>query len=172
MEDLDNFQFEFIKNSCYRMDESLRMIKISLEKITEEELWKRPNGSLSSIGNLMLHLCGNMKQYGISSLKGIEDTRNRNLEFSIKGSFNKKELMVKLEKTVYEVKICFQNISKQRLLTRKKVQGYEFSGIGNIIHLVEHLSYHTGQIAFWVKQLKNEDLGFYDGQDLNTKNIT
>ena len=61
-------------------------------------------------------------------------------------------------------------VTLDRLISKKQVQGFEFSGIGNIVHLVEHLSYHTGQIAFWVKQLKNEQLGFYDGHDLNTKN--
>jgi len=50
------------------------------------------------------------------------------------------------------------------------VQGYYHSGIGIIIHVTEHYSYHTGQIIFWVKLLKNKDLGFYAGIDLNVKN--
>lgn len=170
MDDLKTFQFEFVNNSCYRMDESLRMIKVSLENITEEQVWEKPNKSLNSIGNLILHLCGNMTQYGIASLKGTADLRERNIEFSTKGGLLKKELIDKLETTVKEVKTCFQNVSMLRLLVKKEVQGYKFSGIGNIIHVVEHFSYHTGQIAFWVKQLNNEELGFYDGQDLNIKN--
>jgi len=52
----------------------------------------------------------------------------------------------------------------------RSVQGFSFSGVGVIIHAVEHYSYHTGQIAFWVKQLKEKDLGFYNGTDLNIKN--
>ena len=50
------------------------------------------------------------------------------------------------------------------------MQGFELSGVGVVMHAVEHFSYHTGQIAFWVKQLTQEDLGFYDGMNLNTKN--
>lgn len=170
MSDLRKFHLEFIENSCYRMDESLRMIKISLDKVSEKQAWQKPNNSLNSIGNLILHLCGNMTQYGIASLNETEDNRLRDLEFSTPGGYTKKQLLEKLESTVNEVKATIQNTSLERLLTRKQVQGFELSGIGNVIHLVEHFSYHTGQIAFWVKQLKNEQLGFYDGHDLNTKN--
>lgn len=170
MDDLNSFQSEFIENCCYRMDESLRMIKISLKKVSEEQIWKRPNASLNSIGNLILHLCGNMTQYGIASLKETEDKRQRDIEFSTNSGFTKKELLAKLEMTVQDVKGSFQDSSLSRLLSIKQVQGFEFSGIGNIIHVVEHFSYHTGQIAFWVKQLHNEQLGFYDSYDLNTKN--
>ena len=52
----------------------------------------------------------------------------------------------------------------------RSVQGFNFSGIGILVHVVEHLSYHTGQIAFYTKQLKNEQLGFYGDIDLNVKN--
>ena len=170
MEQLSKFQEEFIENSCFRMEESLRMIRISLDKISEEQLWQKPNPALNSIGNLILHLCGNMTQYGIASLKGIDDERNRDLEFSTEGGITKEALLTKLSETVNEVKTTFREIALSRLLAKKKVQGFEFSGIGNIVHVVEHFSYHTGQIAFWVKLLQNEQLGFYDGHDLNRLN--
>lgn len=170
MDKLGTFKAEFIENSCYRMDEGLRMITICLNKISEEQVWKKPNGSLSSIGNLMLHLCGNMTQYGITSLNGTPDLRERDVEFSVTDGYTKEELLKKLETTVNSVKTTFQSVSLERLLVLKQVQGFEFSGIGNIIHVVEHFSYHTGQIAFWVKQLHNEQLGFYDGHDLNATN--
>jgi uncharacterized damage-inducible protein DinB len=52
----------------------------------------------------------------------------------------------------------------------RKVQGFNLTGIGAVLHAVEHFSYHVGQVAFWVKQLTNSDLGFYDQQDLNQLN--
>ncbi len=170
MERLNNFWEEFIANSCFRMEESLRMIRISLDKVSEEHVWQKPNPSLNSVGNLILHLCGNMTQYGIASLREIEDERNRDLEFSMEGGFTKTQLLDKLTTTVEEVKSTFQNSSVDRLLRKKVVQGFEFSGIGNIVHVVEHFSYHTGQIAFWVKLLNDEQLGFYEGHDLNQLN--
>jgi uncharacterized damage-inducible protein DinB len=164
------FKEEFIANCCYRLDENIRMVNIALDKITEEQVWQRPNASLNSIGNLILHLCGNMTQYGISSLKETKDTRDRDTEFSAEGGLTKAELINRLKDNVIKVKAVFNEIAIDRFLAKKQVQGFTFSGIGNCIHVVEHFSYHTGQIAFWVKLLNNKPLGFYDGQNLNAKN--
>ena len=62
----------------------------------------------------------------------------------------------------YEIPITAQNLGS--------VQGFQLSGIGIVVHVVEHYSYHTGQISFWTKQLKNKDLRFYAGLDLNVQN--
>ncbi|KPM33350.1 Hypothetical protein I595_253 [Croceitalea dokdonensis DOKDO 023] len=172
MDKLTHFQEELIAHCHYRMDESLRMLRISLSTLTEDEVWQKPNASLNSVGNLVLHLCGNMRQYGIASLTEMEDNRNRDIEFSTTGGYDKTGLLKQLETTVTEVKQVISATTVERFLQKQKVQGFEFSGIGNCIHLVEHLSYHTGQIAFWAKLLKNKQLGFYAGVDLNKKNVT
>ncbi|WP_339652324.1 DinB family protein [uncultured Maribacter sp.] len=161
---------ELVKNALYRMDESTRMIKKSLSDISDEEVWQKPNSSLNSIANLMLHLCGNISQYIISSLGENEDKRNRDAEFSATGGLTKAELLKKLEDVVDTAKRVIFDATPNQLVRMRSVQGFTFSGVGIILHAVEHYSYHTGQIAFWVKQLKNTDLGFYDGVDLNVKN--
>ena len=160
---------ELIKNALYHLDESTRMIKKSLGVISEEELWQKPNASLNSIANLMLHLCGNMSQYIIASLGETEDKRQRDVEFSATGGLTKSEVLKKLEDTVNTSKRVIFDATPEQLARIRSVQGFSFSGVGLIMHAVEHYSYHTGQIAFWVKQLKNTDLGFYDGIDLNIK---
>lgn len=161
---------EFVQNALYRLDESTRMNRISLEHISEEELWKRPNASLNSIGNLILHLCGNITQYVISSLGQTEDNRNRDAEFNAESGYTKKELLDRLIETVEKAKRVINDASIEQLVRKRDVQGFYFSGIGVVLHAVEHYSYHTGQIAFWTKQLKDTDLGFYDGMDLTIKN--
>jgi len=161
---------ELVNTTLYRMDESTRLIKKSLTEISEEEVWLKPNESLNSIANLILHLCGNITQYIISSLGETEDIRERDLEFSTTKSLNKSELLTKLEATVDSAKRVISDSDPKQLLKIRVVQGFSYSGVGVILHVVEHYSYHTGQIAFWVKQLKNKDLDFYKGRDLNTKN--
>jgi uncharacterized damage-inducible protein DinB len=161
---------ELVKNALYRMDESTRMIKKSLENVTDNEIWQKPNDSLNSIGNLILHLCGNMTQYIISSLGEMEDKRNRDAEFQTKDGLTKDESIKKLENTVDDAKRVIFDAKPEQLVKIRSVQGFSFSGVGVIMHAVEHFSYHTGQIAFWVKLLRDKDLGFYDGMDLNTKN--
>ncbi len=166
----NTFKDEFVQNACYRMDESLRMIKICLDKLDESVIWQKPNESSNSIGNLILHLCGNITQYGIASLEGLEDNRNRDKEFETLSGYSKQELFQKILKTVEKAKHSFSYASEHELTRKRSVQGFEFSGIGNIVHVVEHFSYHTGQIALWTKLLNNGDLGFYSGINLNTKN--
>lgn len=166
----DKLVEELVKNALFRIDESTRMIQKSLTNISEEEFWQKPNASLNSIGNLILHLCGNITQYIISSLGETEDLRNRDHEFSAKETATKKETLKQLEQTVDIAKRVVFDTDISNLLKVRSVQGFTFSGVGVIVHAVEHYSYHTGQIAFWVKQLKNEDLGFYDGIDLKIKN--
>ena len=161
---------ELVKNALYRMDESTRMIKKSLIDVSDEEVWQKPNEFLNSIGNLLLHLCGNITQYVISSLGETEDKRIRDVEFSSLGGLTKDELLKKLEDVVDTAKRVIFDSTPSQLVKIRSVQGFSFSGVGIILHAVEHYSYHTGQIAFWVKQLKNKDLGFYDGLDLNKKN--
>lgn len=160
---------ELVNNALYRMDESTRMIKKSLDEITDEEIWLKPNESLNSIANLMLHLSGNISQYIISSLGETEDIRNRDAEFNATGGLTKAAVLKKLEDTVNTAKRVIFDTTPEQFVKVRQVQGFSLSGVGIVLHAVEHYSYHTGQIAFWVKQLKNRDLGFYDGMDLNKK---
>jgi uncharacterized damage-inducible protein DinB len=165
-------QEELVWNAGYRMNESLRMIKICLEQLSEEQVWEKPNESSNSIANLILHLCGNITQYGIASIQNLEDERKRDEEFSTESGYSKAELIKKLEDTISDAKRAFYDAPLKELLRKRNVQGFNFSGVGNIIHVTEHLSYHTGQIALWTKILKNKDLAFYGGVNLNAKNET
>ncbi|HOY05302.1 MAG TPA: DinB family protein [Saprospiraceae bacterium] len=161
---------EFISQSIFRMDESTQRISRCLELLPEDAVWKRPNETSNSIGNLILHLCGNIRQYAISSLGGASDSRERDAEFAAREGFTKQVLQEKLIATAEEAKMCILRTSVEELLRVRSVQGFELSGMGIIIHVTEHYSYHTGQIAFWTKILQNQDLRFYGEIDLNVKN--
>lgn len=167
-----NLKTELIEQAVFRLNENTPRIKKCLDQLTEEEVWKRPNESSNSVGNLILHLCGNITQYAISSLGGKPDKRQRDKEFDTTGGITKDELFEKLNSTVDQAVETIKKMNEEALLKTRNVQGFNYSGVANIIHVVEHYSYHTGQIAFWTKLLKDEDLGFYDGIDLNVKNET
>jgi len=161
---------EFINQSIEKLNENGPRIQICLDQLSEEEIWKSPNKSSNSVGNLILHLCGNITQYIISSLGKEEDERQRDKEFSLQSGYSKSELMMMLNSTVNKSIEVISDVTDEALLQVRSVQGFHHSGIGIIIHVVEHYSYHTGQIAFWTKLLKDRDLGFYAGLDLNKKN--
>ncbi|MGB5376719.1 DinB family protein [Muriicola sp.] len=161
---------EIAENAIYRMEESLRMISMSTKLLSVEELWKKPNDASNSIGNLIIHLKGNITQYMLAGLGGQEDDRDRDLEFSENYGYTAKELNLQLDELLEQVKRLLHNVGDSELTKKQTVQGFNLSGYGIILHVVEHLSYHTGQIALWTKIIKNKDLGFYKGFDLNIKN--
>lgn len=152
------------------MEENTPRIEKCLAELSEEEVWQRPNPASNSVGNLILHLCGNITQYAIASLGNRPDARDRDAEFAAEGGFSKSELLEKLTSTVNQAVETIRSASREELLRERTVQGFDMSGIGIIVHVCEHYSYHTGQIAFWTKILKNKDLGFYAGVDLTVKN--
>ena len=161
---------EFIKQSIYYFNINTPRIKACLGELKEDEVWQSPGLASNSIGNLVLHLCGNITQYVISSLGNTEDNRDRDKEFSEKGGYTITMLFDKLSGTVKRATEIINTLDENALTKNYSVQGFNLSGIGIIIHVTEHYSYHTGQIAFYTKQLRNKDMGFYAGTDLNKKN--
>lgn len=139
------------------------------ERLTDEQIWQRPNSQLSSMGNLVLHLCGNVRQWVLSGLGDQEDTRQRSFEFSEKGPLPREELFTLMEKLKEEVEAFLKTVDTERLEKSHKVQGFEEKGISILVHVTEHFSYHVGQIAWYTKMLTGEDLEFYGGVDLEKK---
>ena len=161
---------EFIEQSLNFINQCAAKIKSCLKELDEKDVWYSPNENLNSVANLILHLSGNIREYIISSLGGEPDIRERDLEFSARGGYTIAELIGKLEDTVDKAKIVIAGISLDNLLKVRIVQGFSYSGIGNIIHVTEHYSYHTGQIIFLTKLIRNIDMAFYAGVDLNKRN--
>lgn len=161
---------EFKAQSVAFFEANTPRIQQCLNELSEAEVWLRPNGSSNSVGNLVLHLCGNITQYVLSSLGGQPDHRARDAEFAAQGGFTKQQLWEKLDTITAEVARVISESSEAELLRLRSVQGFQLSGIGIVVHVTEHYSYHTGQIAFWTKQLKNKDLGFWADKDLNAHN--
>lgn len=160
-----------IAESKHRLlDESLPRIKKCLELCDDTEIWHRANDQVVSIGNLVLHLCGNVRQWIICGLGGQPDRRNRDAEFSEQGPVPKAELERRLDETMAKAGRAIDGVDPASLLETRTVQGNEETGISILVHVVEHFSYHTGQISYITKLRKHVDLGYYAGQDLNAKN--
>jgi uncharacterized damage-inducible protein DinB len=152
-----------------RLDESLERIRACLSHLTTEETWRRPNEHTVSIGNLVLHLAGNVRQWIVSALGAREDVRNRPAEFTERGPIPAAELLARLEAVMAEAAAVIDRLDAGSLLERRQVQGFEETGLSILVHVVEHFSYHTGQIAYAVKAGKDLDLGFYRGVNLDRK---
>ena len=156
----------------FRLEEKKVHLLKCIDQLSEEDIWWRPNESSNSVGNILLHLCGNIGQYIISSLGQQPDIRERDVEFAARKGFDKNKLWKKMAATIEEACSVVAASSSEEMLRIRTVQGFEFSGLGVALHAVEHLSYHTGQVAYLVKLLKDRQIGLYDDFDLNQKNET
>ncbi len=148
------------------LDECIPRIGICVGKLTEEQVWWRPNAASNSIGNLILHLCGNARQWIASGVGDAQDIRKRQQEFDEQGPIPRAELLSLLESTAYTIKPIIDGIKPEDLIRLKPVQTFEESVVGILIHVTEHFSYHTGQIAWITKMLTEEQVGFYEGMEL------
>ena len=137
-----------------------------LDELSDDKIWHRPNPETTSIGNLILHLCGNVTQWVISTLGGEPDNRERQKEFDAEGPIPVAQLKDQLIQTVNRACEVISGLDDATLTTVHVVQDSEDSGIGIIIQVTEHFSYHTGQIALHTKLRKNIDLEFYKDYDL------
>ena len=90
-----------------------------------------------------------------------------NLEFSEKGPLPTEDILAKLRATLADVRIALDALDPSTLGSTWRVQGREETGVGILVHVVEHFSYHTGQITLAVKTRKAVDMQYYEGEDLN-----
>lgn len=152
------------------MQEGVPRIRKCLSLLSEEEIWKRENEHTNSVGNLVLHLCGNVRQWIISGLGEAADDRLREKEFAEKGPIPAEELMNRLEKLMEEVEKVLDDLPPHTLLDPMEIQGFEENGVSVLVHVVEHFSYHVGQITYIVKSTLNIDTAYYGDLDLEVHN--
>lgn len=151
----------FLNCSSARLRELVPRIETCLGKLTEEQIWARGSQNENAVGNLVLHLCGNVRQWIVSGVGGEPDIRKRDTEFDARGGASAAELAQKLRQTVEQAAHVIEGVGAERLAERLVIQGYDVSVLEAIYHVVEHFSGHTAQIIFATKMMTGQDLGFY-----------
>lgn len=140
----------------------LSKIERCLEKLSDEDMWWRANADSNSIGNLLLHLSGNAKQWIVGGVGGAPDARERQREFDAREGLSRAELLTALKQTLDEVDSVLSKVTPQRLLEKLRIQECDVTVLEAIFHVVEHFSMHTGQVILIAKMLTQRDLRFYD----------
>ena len=151
--------------SAFLVGDFLPKIECCLEKLTDEQIWWRANEESNSIGNLILHLCGNARQWIICGVGGQPDHRNRDAEFAQRGVIARDELLTLLHSTLDEVESTLRTFDPSLLLEHRKIQGNDVELLYAIFHVTEHFSMHTGQIIMLTKMLTASDLRFYEFEE-------
>jgi uncharacterized damage-inducible protein DinB len=131
-----------------------------LEQLSDEEIWWRPNDASNSIGNLVLHICGNMRQWIISGLGGAADLRERDKEFSERGPIARAALRDQLQKTIREACGVLARVKPHDLTRGYRIQEFDVTGYYAAAQVTEHVAYHLGQIIYVTKLKRAKDIGF------------
>lgn len=136
----------------------LPRVERCLEQLTDEDVWRRANEASNSIGNLILHLSGNVQQWIIGGVGNLPYERDREHEFSERGNFTRAELLARLKETLTKADQVLANVDPNSLLERKEIQGNDVTIMQAILRIVQHFGLHTGQILLLTKQYTGEDL--------------
>ena len=152
----------FLEFSAKTLEQMCGRIETCADQLNHDQVWTRGTANENAIGNLMLHLAGNVRQWILHGVAGQPDHRNRDAEFEARGEVEIAELKRRLRSTVDEAAAAIRALPHERLIEKKTIQKhYDVTVLEAIYHVVEHFSGHTGQIIFATKLLTGHDLGFY-----------
>ena len=144
------------------VDEQLPRITRCAELLGQDRVWRRPSKNCNSVGNLILHLCGNTTQWILAEFTELADQRQRSAEFAAREGASVAELSQRLRDVYHSACDTVDAVSDEQMLAPRTIQGYAESGLSAILHVLEHTSGHAGQIYAWTKQVMDVDLRFYD----------
>lgn len=152
----------FNSYACHKLEQNMRQIARCARLLDRDELWRRDNEHCNAVGNLILHLAGNVGQWIIEGVGGEPYQRDRAAEFAQREPLDSRPIIERLGETVEQAGKIIRLCGPNRLESGCVVQGYEVTILEAIFHVVEHFSLHTGQIVHITKAIKNVDLSIYD----------
>ena len=151
----------FLRFATNKLGQLSTRIADCLGRLSDDQIWSRGNENQNAVGNLVLHLCGNVRQWIMAGVGDHGDTRDRDAEFAARGEVPGAELAARLQATVNEALAVIRSTTAERLAETVRIQGYDVSVLEAIGHVTEHFAQHTGQIIYATKLLTGADLGYY-----------
>jgi hypothetical protein len=156
---------DFLTSAADKLAENLDRIETCLTELPPPSLWARDSENENAVGNLLLHLEGNVRQWILSGIGAGPGGRDRPGEFSARTGADAPALFAQLRGTVSEAVALIRALPHRRLAEEVSIQGYETTVLSAIFHVVEHFSGHTYQIILLTKRFTKKDLGFYSHLD-------
>lgn len=155
---------DFREYCCEKLKRNLGQIVRCAGLLTAEELWQRPNEHSNAIGNLIIHLTGNVSQWIVDGIAGETYPRDRDAEFAQRETLDTAVIVNRLEAAVARAIEIISELGAESLAQHRSIQGYDVSVLRAVLHVVEHFSWHTGQIVYAAKAIRNVDLSLYDAR--------
>jgi len=131
-----------------------------VNELPDEDIWWRAHESNNSVGNLILHLTGNLNQFVLSAIGGADDTREKPREFAERTPIAKQELLRNLSAALEQSDRVLEQFDASRLLELTTVQGRSRPIFEVLSIVLEHFALHTGQIIYITKLRTGKELRF------------
>lgn len=152
---------EFIRVARKELRQGCDRVHACLDKLTTEQIWHRDHAIENSVGNLVLHVGGNVRQWIVSGVGDVPDKRDRDWEFATRDPLPADELRNRLADAVDAGDAVLAGLPLERLPETRRIQVYELTVLHAIIHVLTHFAGHVGQIIWATKHVTGKDLGFY-----------
>ena len=154
---------QFLDRSRHYLGVEYRIkIRAAVESMPEDALWWRANEQSNSVGNLLMHLAGNIRQWIVGGIGGQPNSRDRAGEFAARGGTNAAELLADLDRALDEVDAVLAGLSDEDLATSRTIQGRDVSVLEAVYHVTEHFAMHAGQIILVAKMHTPGAVKFYE----------
>ena len=152
---------DFLRVSHYQLRTRVKRIETCLGILTDDQIWARRHEVENAVGNLVLHLCGNIKQWVVGGIGEQSVVRDRDAEFAQRAPLSAAELAGRLRAVAGEAEAVLERLTSAHLVKPRRIQGYDVTVLHAIYHVIDHLAEHSGQIIWATKGLTGRDLGFY-----------
>lgn len=151
----------FVREANASLDACREQIEHCVKQLSEPQIWDRPHKEMNSIGNLILHLGGNLRQWVVTGLSDLPDDRDRPAEFSEVGPLPTSDLLETLKSTIEQAKQTLNSLSDGELLETRRIQGFELTAVGAIFNCVPHFKGHTQEIVCLTRMQLGENYKFH-----------
>lgn len=145
---------------CDELDAALSRIKHCVDQLSEEQVWYRPPNGMNAVGNLLLHLEGNVTQVIANNLRGLPDTRYRQGEFDAREPVTKSELLQRLAAAVEHAKSALAVATDERLAQVVRVNNNDWTGIQALVRSISHFRGHAQEIIHMTRELLGDQYRF------------
>jgi hypothetical protein len=151
----------FATEASHVFEASMLRIEHCISQLTDQELWWRPAPEMNSIGNLLLHLAGNVGQWVVAAIENVPSRRNRPAEFAEHGPVLRDQLLTPLRETVAQARRAIKAIkTPDQLLQTRRIQGNDTNLLTAIFHASSHFEGHTQEIIAMTRQIKGNQYKF------------
>jgi len=156
----DQIAHEFKQQALSLLDQSMLKIRNCCRQLSETQVWWSPPGTSNSLGNLILHSCGNLRQWGVNGILKKTDDRKREQEFSADHALTKVQLLELCDATIADSRRTIESLTAEDLMAPRIIQGFEVTVLQAVLHTTNHFVGHTHQMILLTRQQLGGDYQF------------